>query len=369
MNVSDRARALASIANAGNPSPVDRARYLAAAWELYQAAGVPPEPGWSAAGHAIKRQLTETPAMALAQRLDGANGVVILHGGTGNGRTYACCRIFWRRAVRVATGRDHRAGVWLNAGEVGTMDRGAWMSLRKGRAMLTRLLCLDDAGAPGSVSDWGRERIAELLEARHRLPGLTLVTTNLTAKEFSAAYNARVMSRATWHNVAGADLRAGKPREEPQIPPEVAYSLGRIDAARRLDAAVVSGRAMMAAEPIRVIEEWLRGDLDQPAWDARLADELRIADAQLGQVSAAMSALVTKMAAKMAPPPDPTPELREANRARAGLAAAAYQSAILDASTRPRASVEAELRTLAGASTPDELRRRDALRAALRGSK
>ena len=237
----DRYRAVWHLAQVGGH--VDKARALSRAWALFAESGVPEDPGWHAAAHALgEGQARATPAMDFARRLDmGHSGVAVWRGGVGSGRSYAGARLLWRQARLMSERSEGCMGRWADAPVLGMpglwRDKGStaktWPEMR---ASLLRphLLVLDDLGASGSTAA-AYDRARELLEARFRSSKLTVVTTNVATPDLPKLLGGRVHSRAELHDVPGGDLRSHKLEEAPRVPLAVRRARVAVSAHDALD--------------------------------------------------------------------------------------------------------------------------------------
>jgi hypothetical protein len=305
VNLRGRLRALVSLLHFGDPSPIEvEGRHLAA-WRVYTQAGIPAEPGWTAAAHQLDpraHEVAATSALAVAADLERANGLVVLEGPIGSGRTYALCRVLWHRAQRFARHKVDGVGVWLDAGQAGSGDLAYWRPLER-RALAASILVVDDPGAAGSSSAWATERLSTLLEARNRRQGLTMISTNLSSEEFGKIYGARLLDRCDWRVCPGASLRKGV-RPNPRIPARITQAQDRKAASKVIEAATTAtalapslDQEPEVARAVSIIEPWLRADRDAVTWEQLLEDTLAVATRQHAAVQAAIYAAAQKMSA------------------------------------------------------------------------
>lgn len=310
MTPHDIGRALASMAHRGEPAPVDAERALASAWRLYTQSGVPKDPGWYAADHALRSQIQVTPAIRLLKDVEtDAAGVLVLAGGVGSGRSYACARLLWRTCQLVARGKAARAGRWVSAGDLGQApsfpDRGTdGMAVETWPAQLRRhtkphLLILDDLGAAGA-SQTALDRARKLLEDRFAAGRLTLVSTNVTEPDrVRQLLGARVHDRAEVQVIAGDSLRGHRLRPAPLRPQRITQALARIAALEVLDAKL--RQADDVTLELTILTPWLRGTADAATWQAALDDELSTADQQRAEYVAELATVVEALSRPPAP--------------------------------------------------------------------
>jgi hypothetical protein len=341
----DRDRALVSIASYGDPAPIDLERRLASAWRLFVQSGAPRDPGWMAVDGALdladKDKSKNTHSVSVVADIPPtASGIIILAGGVGSGRSFACARLLWRACRHLAEGRPGaRAGRWLDAGIMGHApsypDRSGsetWPSIRA-RFVGVPLLVLDDVGASGStaVAD---DRARELLEARNRSGSLTIVSTNISdARDHLRLFGARVLDRSELVHVTGASLRTRRLRpSEVPVPTRIREARDRVRAYEDLEPGHAINDSQGASQ--RVLEAWLRPDVSENEWTARLAEELRTADEQHAAVQAALARTVEHLAR---PLPDLEAERRaETERLRAAHRAKADRLLAVDTATEAR---------------------------------
>ena len=304
MDERDRIRALASLAYGGDPSPVETERRKADAWRLYTATGIPAEPGYRAVSDWYTGTTEATPALEVAKALRGrqGQGLAVLEGTVGSGRTYACCRVLWQLAARAATRSGAgTVGLWLDAGSVGMASYQEW-GTRRMRLLAAGTLIVDDLGAAGSSSRHGTERLSELLEARSRARGLTIITTNIDQDAFVRLYGERLRDRVQgtsgWHHIPPSPSKREPGREAASVPAAVRNAAKLAAAAAAVDEAsrvAVISDACTAALP--VVEAWLRPpDMNDARWSVLLRDELDMAAQQRAQFRAAMQGLVDTLA-------------------------------------------------------------------------
>ena len=143
---------------------------------------------------------------------DRREGIVVLAGATGCGKTVAAA---WLAVQRSAQSFAFEP-TFLRASELATMSR--YDAEARARWHRPRWLLLDDLGAEyldakGSF----RADLDELVDVYYAEGRTLIVTTNCTAEEFRARYGARVVDRlrecGTWIAIAGGSLRGkGEPR-------------------------------------------------------------------------------------------------------------------------------------------------------------
>lgn len=292
----DRYRAVWHIAQVDGH--VEKSRALSRAWALFTESGVPEDPGWYAAAHALgEGQARATPAMDFARRLDmGHSGVAVWRGGVGSGRSYAGARLLWRQARLMSERSEGCMGRWADAPVLGMpglwRDKGStaktWPELR---ASLLRphLLVLDDLGASGSTAA-AYDRARELLEARFRSSKLTVVTTNVATTDLPKLLGGRVHSRAELHDVPGGDLRSHKLEEAPSVPLAIRRARVTVSAHEALDAASRGredgDRACAALEATMDTDE---------GWEQRLRDTHAMLAERGRELEARLSECLTRM--------------------------------------------------------------------------
>jgi hypothetical protein len=146
----------------------------------------------------------ETHCVELVRELLSGKGcILVLSGHTGCGKSSAA-----------AFALAGRTGIWIHAPDLSRPpldgDSG------DDRMRYCGLLVLDDVGTEHSPSGYAAKRICSVLEHREGNRRPTIVTTNLTAEQFKAAYGERLASRLNgdplgWQHVSGPDLRRNPP--------------------------------------------------------------------------------------------------------------------------------------------------------------
>lgn len=336
MNVEGRGRArvLDSLARIGDPSPSESARRLRRAWRLFVESGVPQDPGWHAAAHALDDTTAEakatkgTDAMAHAGRLlrdvHKLAGVLVWSGGVGSGRSYAAARLLWSLARRCARGLDVPMGRWVNGPDLGVLDR--WVDRGSGarswptvRAALLRpqLLIIDDMGAEGSTKD-AYERARDLAQLRQSKGTLTIITTNVRSPgKLADLLGGRVHSRAQIDQVSGGDLRTHKLEQAPPVPALVQRAHRCLSAADALDECLRAKRWGDRGEAVsKHVEGWLSAGVEPKAWGAKMQAHAALLERRGTELDAALSSAVERLLARAnpEPEPDPTPGMRESHQ-------------------------------------------------------
>ena len=131
--------------------------------------------------------------------LDGKGCILVLSGHTGCGKSSAA-----------AFALADRTGIWIHAPDLARPPLDG--NNGDDRMRYCGLLVLDDVGTEYSPRGYAANRICSVLEHREGNRRPTIVTTNLTAEQFKAAYGERLASRLNgdplgWQHVSGPDLR------------------------------------------------------------------------------------------------------------------------------------------------------------------
>src|SRR5216683_2881174 len=130
--------------------------------------------------------IDDTDALAVTRKLvAGAGLLLILAGEPGRGKSIAAA---WALSCRW--------GLWVNAPELAVppKDKEGKVTLDE-RMRKAGLLVLDDAGIEHSPSGYAVSRIIAAIEWREAEEKPTLVTTNLSSKDFKHRYGDRIASR------------------------------------------------------------------------------------------------------------------------------------------------------------------------------
>ena len=301
MSQHNRARALQHLAQDGAPSPAEQARRLVSSWDVYTRSGVPAEPGWTAAAHALDGAGQSTAAMSHVMGVDVAmSGTLVMLGGVGSGRSYACARLLWHLARSHAQGNDKRVGRWVDASSVGSpplyRDKHTKVpTWAETLARLTRpsLLVLDDLGAAGS-SSVQLDRCKELLEARHRSGKLTIVTSNATTDETPRLLGGRLGDRAQVVSLPGGTLRTRELAPAPVTPWQVEDARRHLSALEHLD--VLARQRPGHTSALAVVETWLRPQgLQDAPWEASLSAQCETLDGLADELRGKLAACVERM--------------------------------------------------------------------------
>ena len=306
MNEDDQGRALLSMAYRGDPAPLDAERGLLRAWKLFEDSGAPANPGWAAAAHALGEAVNGMPqkptdAMAVVAGIDiESSGIIVLTGGVGSGRSYACARLLWQACRRAAAGKSARAGRWIDAGTLGLhsnyRDKGdsrpTWPQVRD-RWTSLHLAILDDLGAAGCTAV-ASERARELLEARHRAGKLTVVSTNLTdIADLQRELGGRCMDRSQIEPVRGESMRTGRLSARSRPPNKVRHARNRVMAVEALEHGLRRGDDV--SREVEILTAWLLPGCPDPR--AAMAHENAEADRQRRALAAIMAKASRDLAA------------------------------------------------------------------------
>lgn len=144
-------------------------------------------------------QLTEESRGTL--NLNPLHTGILLHGKAGRGKTYQA-GILMRRAVRYATERGPvlaSSFQWHSAAGLFERIRGEQRKTDVVRGTVqqlveARMLVIDDLGAE-KPTEWVRERLYEIVNARYEAVRPILVTTNLSPQQLEQRIGARVTGR------------------------------------------------------------------------------------------------------------------------------------------------------------------------------
>lgn len=155
----------------------------------------------------VRNQLDATRSLQLVQGwLQGPSPFLVLLGPAGRGKTVACA---WAIA--------EEAGRYMTAKKLERLFLAQYGAVleEQDRAMRYRgLLVVDDVGTELKRDEF-TSSLYEVVNARQGAGRRTILTTNLSRKEFEARYrDARLLSRlrrAEFAADAGADLREAKP--------------------------------------------------------------------------------------------------------------------------------------------------------------
>lgn len=149
--------------------------------------------------------LRETTAeRLLSDHLAKGKRIIVLQGEAGTGKSYAVARNL----------SSVERALWVKAADYGVL--APWDPAVDGYRYVP-VLAIDDLGLEPASR---RARIEELLCDRHAEDKTTLATTNLSAKEFGAAYSERVLSRlrevGAWVQCREV-VRAGSPAGQQRL--------------------------------------------------------------------------------------------------------------------------------------------------------
>jgi DNA replication protein DnaC len=142
----------------------------------------------------IESGLQDTdPILAARSFLSSPRSLLVMAGGTGNGKTVAACAAL-AHYLRVdddgySMPTAERVGRFVKAMEIvriGTFNEGFWRSLER-----SPLLVVDDVGTePLDDKGWALANFAALIDSRYDSKAKTILTTNLTVDGFKARYAA-----------------------------------------------------------------------------------------------------------------------------------------------------------------------------------
>jgi hypothetical protein len=135
----------------------------------------------------------------VSELLDGKGCILAISGHTGCGKSSAA-----------ASALAARTGMWVHAPDLARPPLDG--DNVDDRMRYCGLLVLDDVGTEHSPSGYAAKRICSVLEHREGNRRPTILTTNLTAEQFKAAYGERIASRLNgdplgWQHVSGPDFR------------------------------------------------------------------------------------------------------------------------------------------------------------------
>jgi DNA replication protein DnaC len=161
-------------------------------------------------------QLTQETGATL--NLNPLHTGILLHGKAGRGKTYQA-GILFRRAVRYATERGPALASsfqWHSAAGLFERIRNEQRRTTEIRSTVeklvdARLLVIDDLGAE-RPTEWVRERLYEIVNARYEAVRPMIVTTNLAPpqleKQLGARITGRLMEICEVVHLEGANRRA-----------------------------------------------------------------------------------------------------------------------------------------------------------------
>lgn len=170
---------------------------VASVEHLLRERGVPPH-FWT-----LATSPQRTFAVQLVEKLLAGEGrVLVLAGAPGRGKS---------AGAAVALARF--PGLWVNAPDLARPPaKGEPSPDLDTRMRAAALLVLDEVGLEHSPSGYAAGRICAAIAARDAYKRPTIITTNLSAEQFSQRYGDRIVSRLNgdaigWQTCAGPDLR------------------------------------------------------------------------------------------------------------------------------------------------------------------
>lgn len=200
----------------------------------------------------------------------GAQGILVLDGKVGRGKSVAACRWAVRTGAR-----------WVTAAEVSTWD---WDAATEQTRIWTEApyLVVDELGGQGSTGEREVARLAVILAARWARLRPTLVTTNMRKVDFARVYDDaserdsrlvdRIVERGEWLTLGGPNRRTN--------PAALEQGRQRLLGWRRLET--------MVATVTAIADGYERADKDTAI--QRLVDALAVTDEQLAEARAKLDA-------------------------------------------------------------------------------
>jgi hypothetical protein len=191
----------------------------------------------------LGHQLIETTALREAAAWWAARPpLLVLAGPVGTGKSLAAAWLVqqrWQACERSRPGdpmRDGGVPIWLGAPLVSRVQTWGDGAAKIASWRETMLLVLDDLGVE-DASDRTNATLDDLINHRFENALPTVVTTNLSPKQFEARYGARIRDRvrgsgldetgkARWWIVCGGDSLRGRVEPTPVPPEEVAEEQG-----------------------------------------------------------------------------------------------------------------------------------------------
>lgn len=137
-------------------------------------------------------------------------GSLVMTGDVGRGKTHLGCGLLLRAIERGLPARFVSVAGLMDELKARFGDGASEQSEAYfGRVAGAHVLMLDDLGREQDTN-WTRERVSTLLDARYRTQRPTIVTTNLTLADMAKRYGPHIADRLlswTWIEVGGASMR------------------------------------------------------------------------------------------------------------------------------------------------------------------
>lgn len=157
--------------------------------------------------HGLPWRDTEA-ASKLREALAGEKRLIILSGATGTGKSEAACRALVKscRRDRSVTYRDREGvehsetlgAIYLPGRYLRAVDYcriADWQEDRLQQVWAAPFLVLDDLGEEAEIGPAAAGKVRAMLTKRDDVSAVTVITCNLSLKQLSETYHARVMDR------------------------------------------------------------------------------------------------------------------------------------------------------------------------------
>ena len=121
--------------------------------------------------------------------------ILLMTGPVGTGKTYFCSAVLERMFGKVQHCRAHKEGSLFRRLRQGFSENSAGDYLTHLKGLIDdEFIIIDDVGSTGHT-DWREEILMEAIDYRYTSGLPTLITSNLSRKQFYEIYNTRIGSR------------------------------------------------------------------------------------------------------------------------------------------------------------------------------